>query len=313
MSKKLTVPPKTGTIGASIRRNYQLYLLLIVPIAYALIFLYYPMLGAQIAFREYSPVDGIWGSTWVGLKHFRRFFNNAQCWTYIKNTVAISSYSLLLGIPFPVILALSLEYSRSKTLGKSVQFISYVPHFLSTVIIVGMINTLFSNRTGVVNNLLDAFFGFKVNFLGNSDYFRSLHVWSGIWSGTGWAAILYISALSSVDVQLHEAAIIDGASKIRRIWHIDLVAIRPTITTLLIINMGSIFSVGFDKIYLMQNTTNLGVSEVLSTYVYKTGIGGMIPNYSYAAAVGLITSVVNFFMVVVFNKLSNKISDSGLW
>lgn len=303
----------TARVKRQLCKNWQLYLMLLLPFLYVLIFSYIPMVGVQIAFRDYTPMGGMWGSEWVGLKHFYRFFNNIQCWTYIKNTLIISIYTLVLGIPFPLILAIALEYARSKTLKKTVQLVSYLPHFLSTVIIVGMIYLLFGNRTGVVNNILDSTFGVKINFLGNYQYFRSLYVWSAVWQATGWGSILYIAALSGVDPQLHEAAIIDGASKLRRIWHIDLVSIRSTIVILMIMDLGKIFTVGFDKTYLMQNTTNLRVSEVLSTYTYKTGIGGNVPNYSYASAIGLITNVVNFAMTYAANKVAKKLSGSGLW
>lgn len=300
-------------IKQELSKRWQLYVMLLLPFLYVLIFSYIPMVGLQIAFRDYTPLGGMWGSKWVGLKYFYRFFNNVQCWNYIKNTLAISIYTLVLGIPFPLLLALALDYARSKTLKKTVQLVSYLPHFLSTVIIVGMIYLLFGNRTGVVNNILQSAFGIKINFLGSHEYFRSLYVWSAVWQATGWGSILYIAALSGVDPQLHEAAIIDGASKLRRIWHIDLVCIRSTIVILIIMDLGRIFTVGFDKTYLMQNTTNLRVSEVLSTYTYKTGIGGNVPNYSYATAIGLITNVVNFTMTYIANKVAKKLSGSGLW
>lgn len=304
---------KKDRICEEIKTNYQLYLMMAIPFLYILVFKYFPMVGVQIAFRNYRPVDGMWGSEWVGLENFARFFRNVQCWNIIKNTLAISTYSLFFSLPFPLIFALSLEYCRSKFFGKTVQMISYIPHFFSTVILVSMITLLLGNRTGIVNNLLDSIFGFKINFLGTPEYYRSIYVWSGIWQGTGWGSILYISALSAVDPQLHEAAIVDGAGKLRRIWHIDLVALRPTITILIITNLGHLFSVGFDKTFLLQNSTNLGVSEVLSTYEYKTGIGGLVPNYSYASAIGLMTSVINFILIYASNKAANKLSGSGLW
>lgn len=298
---------------AEVKRNWQLYLMIAIPFLYILIFKYYTMIGTQIAFRDYLPTTGFWGSEWVGLKHFKRFFSNPQFFTIIKNTLALSIYGLLLSIPFPIILAVSFEYARGKFFRKTVQMAAFLPHFLSTVIVVGLISLLFNNRTGVVDHLIEAIFGTDVNFLGDSKYFRSLYVWSGIWQNAGWGSILYISALAGVDTQIHEAAIIDGASKLRRIWHIDLTSIRPTIAINVIMSMGSVLSVGFDKTYMMQNSVNLGVSEVLSTYEYKMGTAGMVPNYSYGTAIGLVVGVVNFVLIMVTNKISNKLSGSGLW
>lgn len=293
--------------------NWQLYVLLIVPVTYVLIFMYIPMFGAQIAFRDYLPATGIWESEWVGLRHFKRFFNNPQCWAIIKNTFAISLYTQLLNIPLPIILAISFDYARGKYFKKTVQTVTFLPHFLSTVIVVSMMNLIFDNRVGVVNNIIEFLFGTKVNFLGNPKFFRSMFVWSGIWQNLGWSSILYISALSGVDTQIHEAAIIDGANKLRRIWHIDLTAIRPTIAIMVIRSTGALLSVGFDKAFLMQNPLNLQYSEVLSTYEYKMGAAGMVPNYSYASAIGLMLSVVALVMTVTTNKISNKLAGIGLW
>lgn len=298
---------------SEIKRNRQLYVMILLPLIYILVFKYYPMFGAQISFRDYLPVKGIWGSQWVGLSHFRRFFTNPQCWEIIRNTLAISLYTLILCIPFPILLAIGLDYTRNKFFKKTVQMTVFLPHFLSVVILVSILNLVFDNRTGIVNNLIEMVFGNKINFLGDAKYFRSLYVWSSIWQETGWSSILYISALAGVDPQIHEAAIIDGANKFRRIWHIDLTSIRPTIAVMTIMNLGSVFTVGFDKTYLMQNPINLEFSEVLSTYEYKTGTGGLIPNYSYAASIGLMTSAVNFILIIISNKISNKLSGDGLW
>lgn len=298
---------------SDIRINWQLYLMILIPFVYVLVFKYYPMVGAQIAFRQYKPVDGIWESAWVGFKHFERFFNNPQWTNIVKNTLAISLYSLVLTIPFPIILAISFDYTKSKLYRKTVQMVTFLPHFLSTVIIVSLINLVFDNRVGIVTHILEAVFGRDINILGEAKNFRSLYVWSGIWQNVGWNSILYISALAGVDTQIHEAAIIDGASKLKRIWYIDLPSILPTIAVMTIMNMGHVLSVGFDKTYMMQNPVNLQYSEVLSTYEYKMGTAGLIPNYSYGAAIGLLVSVVNFVFIVISNKVSNKLSGSGLW
>lgn len=304
---------KKKTRRTEIRQNWQLYAMIALPLLYLLVFKFYPMLGAQIAFRNYKPVTGIWGSEWVGLKHFQRFFNNPQWISLVKNTLAISTYTLILSIPFPIILAIAFDYVRSRKFRKTVQMVTFLPHFLSTVIVVSLMTLLLDNRTGVVNNIIEMISGDKVNFLGTARYFRSLYVWSGIWQNTGWGSILYISALAAVDTEVHEAAIIDGANKLRRIWHIDLTCIRPTIAIMVIRKMGSIFSVGFDKAYMMQNPINLEYSEVISTYEYKMGTAGLIPNYSYASAIGLMMSVISLVLVFTANKISNKLSGTGLW
>lgn len=304
---------KKNPILQEIVKNRQLYFMVAIPVIYILVFKYYPMIGAQIAFRNYLPAKGVWGSEWVGLKNFARFFTNPQCWTYVKNTLLLSIYNLMLSIPFPVILAVCLNYCRSRAFGKTVQMVVYLPHFLSVVIVVSIMNLILDNRIGVVNNMIMALTGSKINFLGDAKFFRSLFVGSTIWQNTGWNSILYIAALSGVDPQVHEAAIIDGANKFRRIWHVDLTAIRPTIIIMTIMNLGHVISVGFDKTFLMQNSINLKVSEVLSTYEYKSGLGGLMPNYSYASAIGLVVSVVNFTMIIVSNKVANKLSGSGLW
>lgn len=309
----IAVIKKKRSWANELKQNWQLYVMLVIPFIYVLVFKYFPMVGAQIAFRDYLPVTGIWKSEWVGMKHFIRFFNNPQWWNIIKNTLAISTYSLVLSIPFPIILAIAFDYTRNRFYRKTVQMVTFLPHFLSTVIVVSMINLIFDNRIGVVNNIIEYIIGHKVNFLGDAKFFRSMYVWSGIWQNVGWNSILYISALAGVDTQIHEAAIIDGANKLRRIWHIDLTSIRPTIAVMTIMNLGTVLSVGFDKTYMMQNPINLHYSEVLSTYEYKMGTAGLIPNYSYGAAIGLMVSVVNFILIVLSNKISNKLSGSGLW
>lgn len=300
-------------IFSDLKTNWQLYVMMLIPFLYILIFKYGPMYGAQIAFRDYVPRKGYFGSEWVGLEHFIRFFKSPQFFVLLKNTLALSLYSLLINIPLPVIFALSLTYLKNQRFKKTVQMVTYMPHFISTVIIVGLIQLIFNTQSGIVNNIIQFFTGEKINFLGHSKYFRSLYVWSGVWQGMGWGSILYVSALAGVDPQLHEAAIIDGASKLRRIWHIDIPSILPTIAIMTIMNMGSVLNVGFDKTYLMQNATNIGISEVLSTYEYKMGIGGGMPSYSYPAAIGMFSSIVSFLLIIITNKISNALSNTGLW
>lgn len=298
---------------SDVKANWQLYVMILLPLAYVLLFKYVPMFGARIAFYNYYPVKGVSGSEWVGMAHFIKAFQSPQFWTLIKNTMAISLLSLFVSFPFAVCLAIGLNYVKSRCFKKTVQMVTYLPHFISTVIVVSMLTLLFNTQSGVINNMIYAISGEKINFLGLSKYFRPMYVLSGVWVNAGWNSILYVSALSGVDPNLHEAAVIDGANKIRRIWHIDLPSIMPTLATMLIMNMGSILTVGFDKTYLMQNATNLEVSEVLSTYEYKIGIGGGMPQYSYSTAIGLIASLTTFILVTITNKISNKLADTGLW
>ena len=296
-----------------IKPNWQLYVMILIPLAYIIVFKYFPMYGARISFVDYVPRKGVMGSDWVGLDNFIRFFRSPQFWQLIRNTLALSLYTLVLCIPFPILLAICLTYLKNERYKKVVQMATYLPNFISTVIIVSLLQLIFNTQSGIVNNFLYLVTGQKINFLGLSKYFRSMYVWSTIWQTTGWNSILYISALAGVDPQLHEAAIIDGANKVKRIWHIDLAGIVPTIAIMTIMNMGSVLSVGFDKTFLMQNPTNLDISEVLSTYEYKVGIGGGVPSYSYPAAIGLFTAVVNFVMICVTNRISKSLSETGLW
>lgn len=302
-----------GRVFSDLLSNWQLYLMILIPFIYVFVFKYLPMYGAQIAFRDYRANDGILGSEWVGLKHFIRFFTTPQCWQIIKNTFVLALYGQLVGMPIPIILAIGINYCRNEKLKKSVQMITYLPHFLSTVIIVSLISMMFSYQTGLVSNLSEIITGTRLDILNKPANFRHLYIWSDVWQGAGWSSILYVSALAGVDPSLHEAAMIDGASKWKRIYHIDLPCILPTVAIMLIMSMGKLLTIGFDKTFMMQNTTNLAVSEVLSTFEYKRGIAASLPDYSYPAAIGLTTSVVTFILVMISNKLSNKLSGYGLW
>lgn len=302
-----------GKVFSDLRGNYQLYLMILVPFIYIFVFKYLPMYGAQIAFRNYRVNDGILNSEWVGLKHFIRFFSTPHCRQIIKNTFVLALYSQLVSVPIPILLAIGINYCRSGKLKKSVQMISYLPHFLSTVIIVSLISMVFSYQSGLVSNISEILTGNRIDILNKPANFKHLYVWSDVWQNTGWSSILYVSALAGVDPALHEAAMIDGASKWKRIYHIDLPCILPTVAIMLIMSMGKLLAVGFDKTFMMQNPTNLGVSEVLSTFEYKRGIAASIPDYSYPAAIGLTTSLVTFILVMVSNKLSQKLSGYGLW
>jgi len=296
-----------------IKANWQLYLLVLLPVAYIIVFNYVPMYGAQIAFKNFRVTLGINGSEWVGLQHFIRFFKSFEFPRLMGNTIIISLYSLAVGFPFPIILALLLNYMANRRYRKAVQMVTYAPYFISTVVMVGMILQFLSPQVGLVNNIIKAFGGVPVNFMGKAEYFRHLYVWTGVWQFTGFNSIIYIAALAGIDPQLHEAALVDGASKLKRIWHVDMPGIMPTAVILLILNCGYILSVGFDKVFLMQNPINLRVSEIISTYVYKTGLASQSVNYSYPAAIGLFQSVVGFIMLILVNNFAKRFSETSLW
>jgi len=293
--------------------NWEIYLLLLLPILYLLVFKYYPMYGVQIAFKNYRAVDGITGSAWVGFRHFATFFRSYLCSRLILNTLGISVYALLVGFPIPIVLALLIHYMPSRRLKKTVQTVSYAPHFISVVVMSGMVIMFLGERSGIINNLL-AWVGLgRTDFMAEPQLFSSIYVWSGIWQGMGYGSIIYIAALAGVDVQLHEAAIVDGATILKRIWHVDLPSILPTIVILLILSCGQIFNVGFEKVLLLQNALNNSASEIISTYVYKIGIANSIGDYSYPAAIGLFTSVINLVLLSVVNFAAKRLSGNSLW
>lgn len=297
--------------GAYLKDNWDLYLLLLPAVVYTVLFLYVPMYGVLMAFQDYSPIKGVLGSPWVGLKHFERFFGTYAAGQVIGNTLILSFYSLLASFPFPIILALMLNYCIGKRFGKLVQTVTYMPYFISIMVLVGMMNIFFSANHGLVNTALEAL-GFEAQtFMSSEKYFRHLYVWSGIWQGTGYGSIIYFAALSGVDPTLYEAAKLDGASKLQRIRYIDLPCIMPTAIIMLILNTGSLMSVGFDKAFLMKNDRNSGVAEIISTYVYKVGL--LDGRYSFSAAVNLFNSVINFILLVSINWISKKLSDTALW
>lgn len=298
-------------IYRSVKSNWILYLFLLPTLIYVGVFSYAPMYGVQIAFKNYVPSKGIWGSQWVGLEYFIQFFQSPRFWEYVKNTLSLSFYSLLAGFPIPVILALILNDIRHPKIKKFAQTVSYMPHFISVVVLVGMMSSFFSPQSGFVNTLIQALGGKPIYFMGSEFWFSHMYVWSGVWAGAGWGSIIYLAALTGVNPELHESAMMDGATKLQRIWHIDLPAIMPTMAILLILNCGSIMSIGFDKVYLMQNDLNLGVSEVISTYTYKVGL--LQKNYSYSSAIGLFNNIINFIVLIIVNKISNKLSGTGLW
>ena len=254
------------------RQNYQLYIFLIPAIVFIVLFMYTPLYGLQIAFKNYRGGDGIWGSAWVGLKWFNQFFSTPRCWEIVKNTLTISVYSLIAGFPLPICLAIILNYVKNLRFKKFAQTVTYMPYFISTVVLVAMMNLFFSPSSGFVNTIIKAFGGEAVYFMGMSSLFPHMYVWSGIWQSMGYSSIIYIAALSGVSPELHESAVIDGANILQRIWHIDIPTIMPTMIILLIMSCGNIMNVGYEKVYLMQNDLIADVSEIISTYVYKIGL-----------------------------------------
>lgn len=302
-----------GDILKEFRKNNQLYLLVLIPVLYLIIFHYVPIYGIQIAFKEFRVSKGIWGSDWVGLKYFLKFLNSYQFLTVVVNTISISVYHLIAGFPIPIILALALNNAFSARFKKIVQMCTYAPHFISTVVMVGMLVQFLSINAGFVNKIIQAFGLEPILFMGRPDLFSSIYVWSGIWQNAGWGTIIYLAALSSIDKELHEAAIIDGASLFKRVIYIDIPGIMPTMTILLIMNFGHIMSVGFEKVLLMQNPMNITASEVISTFVYKVGLASSVPNYSYGTAIGLFNSVINFLLIILVNKIAKRFSETSLW
>ncbi|WP_082562632.1 ABC transporter permease [Paenibacillus sp. Root444D2] len=295
------------------KKSWQLYALLALPVIYVLVFKYYPMYGAQIAFKDYIASKGVAGSEWVGLKHFIRFFNSYEFVKLMKNTLIISLYSLLAGIPFPIILALSLNYVKNQLFKKSVQMITYAPHFISVVVMVGIVMELLDPRNGLVNMLLGQL-GFEpINFMARPEYFSSIYVWSGIWQNVGFSCIIYLAALAGVDPAQHEAAVIDGASKFQRMLHIDLPSIVPVMIILLILNTGHILDLGFEKVLLLQNPLNARTSEVIDTFVYKVGLASQAMNYSYSTAINLFKSVIGLILLISVNQMAKKAKQESLW
>lgn len=297
-------------IGPKIWKHRAYYVLMLPAIIYVAIFCYGPMYGIQIAFKDFRPVLGYSGSPWVGLKHFINFFNGTNFWRLIGNTLYLTTYNLLAGFPIPIILALLLN-EVSEKVRKPIQTILYAPHFISVVVMVGILNLVFSPSFGIVNNVIAALGGEKTYFMVEPSAFRHLYVWSGIWQEMGWNAVIYIAALSTVDESLHEAARIDGASRLQRICYINIPTILPTIVILLILQMGSMASIGYEKIYLLQNDLNVEVSEVISTYVYKRGI--VNTNYSFSTAVGLFNNVVNITLLLLANFFAKRTTDTSLF
>ena len=304
---------------ARLRKRYakywQLYLFLLIPVAYILIFQYYPMLGLQIAFKKFNFRDGIWGSPWVGLYQFQKFFKSYHFVRVLVNTFSLSFYYVLVGFPIPILFAITLNVIKHRRYKKVIQTITYMPYFISVVVLVGMMMQIFHPINGVYGVVVHLLTGrYPTDLMGSASAFPHMYVWSGVWQKFGYDSIIYIAALTSVSSELHEAAQLDGAGRLQRVWHIDVPAIVPTMTVMLILRMGSVMSLGFQKIYLMQNDLNIAASEVITTYVYKKGIAsGTSNDYSYATAINMFNSVVNLILLTVVNQIARKVGETSLW
>lgn len=283
--------------------NWQLYAMLLIPVVITIIYKYIPMYGIQIAFRDFKASRGMWGSEWVGLKWFERFFTSPNCVRMIKNTVLLSLYGLLWSFPIPIILALMINQLRFHRFKRVVQTVLYAPHFISIMVVCGMIRIFLSPSGGLINLLA----GTSIDFLSEAAAFRTIYIASGIWQDAGWGIIVYMATLSNIDTSHYEAAKIDGASMFQRIRYIDIPELIPTIVLMLIMSAGNLMNVGFEKVWLLQTDLNKATSDVIAVYVYQQGIENA--KYSYSTAVGLFNTVVNIILLIIVNKITSKISD----
>lgn len=303
--------------GFFVPYNLALYLLLLLPMAYIFIFSYLPLGGLVIAFKNYTPTKGIFGSPWTtegGFHWFKYFVTRPQFWELIRNTLVLSVYSIAINTVLPIILALFINEIRHKHFKKVVQTISYAPYFVSTIVVCGMLFS-FSRENGIIYKIIEKISGESIRAMESSTLFPHLYVWSGVWQGLGWWAIIYVGTLANVDMSLHEAAIIDGAGRMSRIWHINLPAIIPMAVIMFIMSIGNMLSVGFEKVYLMQTDRNLSASRIISTYVYEISLGKTSgqPQYSYATAIGLFNSIINIILLFLANTISRKVGETSLW
>ena len=311
MTVNAVTPKKKRSFLQRMRGNWDLLFFCLPGIVLTIIYHYIPIYGVQIAFRNYKMKKGIWGSDWVGLKNFAKFFNSADWFVLVRNTLYLSLYSLAAGFPVAVILALMLNSFRHKRYRKVIQAVTYAPNFISTIVMCGMLILFLSPRVGVVNNVIRALGGETINFMAEVSMWRHIYVWSGVWQGMGWSSVIYFAALAGVSPEYHEAAIVDGATKFQRVLYIDLPFLAPTMTMLLIMNMGSVLSVGFEKAYALQNELNLPVSDIIATYTYRRGI--IDRDISYSSAVGLMNSLVNSVLLISVNFITGKLSDNALF
>ena len=306
---------KLQKIKTVIRRDWQYYLFILLPLAYFIIFKFFPMAGLQIAFRDYTPRGGIWNSPWVGMENVIKFIQSYQFERVVKNTFLLSVYGFSMNTIIPLAFALIYNAIEKPRFKKVTQTIVTLPHFISVVVLVGILMQLFNNRIGLYGILYENFFGeYPPDIFGNPKAFRHLYVWSSIWQNFGWNAIIYIATLSGVDAGLHEAAQLDGASRLQRIWHVDLPYLTPTIVILTVMGMGRIMSVGFEKAFLMQNSLNLEYSELISTYVYRIGLSGTtVSDFSYATAIDLFNAVLNLVLLFLANLAGRRLTETSLW
>ena len=308
MTKNSVMVSKSNKIKSA---NWQFWVIIAIPIIYAIIFAYIPMAGIVLAFQDFSIRKGIFGSEWVGLRYFKQFLTSTSSVLVIKNTLILGIYSFLASFPVPILLAIGINEMRAKRYKKAVQMVTYAPYFISIVVLVGMMMQMMDLRSGIINVFIQKLGFSPINFFGDPKIFRHLYVWSGVWQSAGYASIIYLAALSGVSKELQEAAIVDGANRVKRILHVDIPAILPTIIIMLIFNCASIVSIGLDKVFLMQNSLNASVSEVISTFVYKVGV--VNSNVGFSTAAGLFQSVVSFVLLVIVNRICKKITENSLW
>lgn len=312
-SNSIEQPKKRSFIDAV--KKYKMYYLLLLPgLLYLIIFHYIPMFGIIFSFKEYQPfmgVEGIFTSEWVGLKHFQKFFNSYYFWDILGNTLAISLLKFIFGFPAPIIFALLLNEVRNKKFMKTVQTISYLPHFLSWVVVSGLLVTLLSTDNGLINIIREAMGKESIMFLGDPKYFRQVLVISDIWKGIGWGSIVYLAAISGVDQEMYEAAYIDGANRWRRIWHITLPSISHIVVIMLIFSVGGLLNAGFEQIFLLYSPAVYSVADIIDTFVYREGLQSN--NYSYATAVGLFKSLVSMFLLLLTNFIAKRLDQEGIW
>jgi putative aldouronate transport system permease protein len=304
------VQPALHTRWLRVKKSKYLYLIFFIPLAYYVVFHYAPMYGILIAFKDYNIVKGILASPWVGLKHFQKFIMDPYFWKLVRNTLLISFYGLVWGFPAPIILAILLNEVRNKRFSKFIQNVSYLPHFISTVVVCGMLVN-FLSTDGLMYQIVRLFGGTPRPYLMYPEYFRTIYTASGIWQSMGWNSIIYLAALSTIDEEMYEAAVIDGANRWHKIWHITLPSLAPTISIMLIMNLGRLMNVGYEKIMLLYNGSTYETADIVSTYVYRRGILGN--DFSYATAVGLVQAIISVILIVSSNKVSKKISETSLW
>lgn len=296
----------------TVSKNAGLYLFLLPAVVFTLVFMYVPMYGILMAFKDYNMAKGIWGSAWVGMDNFMRFFKGYNFWSTLWNTISLSLYFLLATLPLPVVLGLMFNNIKNGMFKKTVQMVTYAPNFISLVVIVGLMKILMAPNTGLMNVILTKLFGAgAIDIFGDPGAFRHLYVWSGVWQTLGWNSVIYVAALAGISPELYEAATIDGANRMQRIWHLELPSILPTVVIMLILNTGSIMNLGFEKVYLMQTPLNLSVSETIPTYVYKMGV--INGDYGLATSIGLFNSVVSCILMLIVNFASDKLSETSLF